>query len=89
MVRNLGRQYRISSSESKSLFSLVQVRPCRSLPSDLPCPALEEEGSPMMPVQDARASFRFSTDGLPEAARAKAVRELYEHTLLPGKLEPL
>jgi len=27
---------------------------------------------------DTRASFRFSTDDLPEAIRAKAVRELYE-----------
>ena len=43
----------------------------------------------MMPVQDACACLRFSTDGLPEAARAKAVRELYERTNLPGKLEPL
>jgi hypothetical protein len=42
-----------------------------------------------MPVQDACASLRFSTDGLPEAARAKAVRELYERTGLPGKIEPL
>ena len=51
--------------------------------------ALEEEGSPMTPVQDACASLQFSTDGLPEAARAKAVRDLYERTNLPGKLEPL
>ncbi|HLZ03876.1 MAG TPA: AraC family transcriptional regulator [Bradyrhizobium sp.] len=43
----------------------------------------------MMPFEDTCTSFRFSTDGLPEAARAKAVRELYEHTSLPGKIEPL
>ena len=43
----------------------------------------------MMLVQGACASLRFSTDGLSEAARAKAVRELYERTSLPGKLEPL
>jgi AraC-like DNA-binding protein len=42
-----------------------------------------------MPVQNACASLRFSTDELPEAARAKAVRELYERTNLLGKLEPL
>ena len=42
----------------------------------------------MMPVEDACAPFRFSTDGLPEAARAKAVRELYERTRLEP-LEPL
>jgi hypothetical protein len=40
---------------------------------------------PMAPVQDAFASFRFSTDGLPDAARAKAVRDLYERT----RIEPL
>ncbi len=43
----------------------------------------------MMLVQDACGSLRFSTDGLPEAARARAVRELYERTNLPGKIEPL
>lgn len=42
-----------------------------------------------MRLEDACASLRFSTDGLPEAARAKAVRDLYERTNLPGKLEPL
>ena len=35
------------------------------------------------------ALFRFSTDALPAAARDRAVRALYEHTLLSGKLEPL
>jgi AraC-like DNA-binding protein len=40
-------------------------------------------------AQNARASLRFSTDGLPEAARAKAVRDLYERTTVLGKLEPL
>jgi AraC-like DNA-binding protein len=43
----------------------------------------------MMAVIDAWDSFRFSTDGLPEDQRAKAVRELYERTTLPGKIEPL
>ena len=43
----------------------------------------------MIPAQDACASLRFSTDGLPEAARAKAVRELYERTNSPGKIEPM
>src|SRR5215831_3632909 len=42
----------------------------------------------MMPIEDACVSFRFSTDSLPEAARAKAVRELYERTRLEP-LEPL
>jgi len=42
----------------------------------------------MMPVEDACASFRFSTDSLPEAERAKAVRELHERTRLEP-LEPL
>jgi AraC-like DNA-binding protein len=43
----------------------------------------------MMGLEEASGSFRFSTDGLPEAERAKAVRELYERTTLPGKIEPL
>jgi AraC-like DNA-binding protein len=43
----------------------------------------------MIFMQDACASLRFSTDGLPEAARARAMRELYERTNLPGKFEPL
>jgi len=42
-----------------------------------------------MSPENARASLRFSTDGLPEVARAKAVRELCERTNLPGKIEPL
>ena len=42
-----------------------------------------------MPTQDASASFRFSTDDLPEAARAKVVRELHEHATLPSRPEPL
>jgi len=36
-------------------------------------------------MQDVCAFFRFSTDGLPEVARTKAVRELYERT----RIEPL
>lgn len=43
----------------------------------------------MRPVEDACECLRFSTDGLPEAARAKAVRDLYENTNLPGRFEPL
>ena len=43
----------------------------------------------MVPLQGESSSFRFSTDGLPEADRAKAVRELHERTGLPGKIEPL
>ena len=42
-----------------------------------------------MPTQDASASFRFSTDHLPEAARAKVVRELHERATLPSRPEPL
>ncbi len=42
-----------------------------------------------MPTQDASASFRFSTDDLPEAARAKVVRELHERATLPSRPEPL
>ena len=34
-------------------------------------------------------SFRFSTDDLPMAARAAAVRELHERASLAGKIEPL
>jgi len=36
------------------------------------------------------ATFRFSTAGLPEAARAEAVRDLHqrERTMLPAGLEP-
>jgi len=43
----------------------------------------------MTPLPATGASFRFSTDGLPETARANAVRDLYESTRLPGKIEPL
>ncbi len=42
-----------------------------------------------MLTQNASASFRFSTDDLPEAARAKVVRELHEHATLPSRPEPL
>jgi AraC-like DNA-binding protein len=42
-----------------------------------------------MPTQDASAaSFRFSTDDLPEAARAKVVCELREHATLPNRAKP-
>src|SRR5215472_12623888 len=43
----------------------------------------------MMPAWNASASFRFSTEGLSDAARAKAVRELYEQARVAGKIEPL
>jgi hypothetical protein len=42
----------------------------------------------MMSAQDSRASFRFSTDSLPEAVRVSALRELCERTGLEP-LEPL
>jgi AraC-like DNA-binding protein len=41
-----------------------------------------------MPAQDASASVRFSTAALPAAARAKAVRELYERAIPPDRPEP-
>jgi AraC-like DNA-binding protein len=41
-----------------------------------------------MPVQDASASFRFSTDDLPEAAHPKVVRELHERVTLPSNRRP-
>jgi AraC-like DNA-binding protein len=42
----------------------------------------------MTAAPKAPASFTFSTDDLPEAARAKVVRELYEHATLPHRPEP-
>src|SRR5215471_981057 len=47
------------------------------------------ERCPMIPVWDAPTSFRFSTEGLSDTARAKAVRELYERVTVAGKIEPL
>jgi AraC-like DNA-binding protein len=42
-----------------------------------------------MSAQDASvAFFRFSTDNLPEAVRAKVVRELHEHATLPNRARP-
>lgn len=41
-----------------------------------------------MPTQTASACLRFSTDDLPESARAKVVRELHEHAALPSKGRP-
>lgn len=43
----------------------------------------------MTPAGDEFTSFQFSTDALSERARGRAVRELYEHPMLPTKLEPL
>jgi AraC-like DNA-binding protein len=41
-----------------------------------------------MPMHNLSASFRFSTDDLPEAARAKVVCELREHATLPNRAKP-
>src|SRR5258708_2390650 len=48
------------------------------------------KGSPIMPVPDACATLRFSTEGMPKERRAQAVRELHLHerTLLSARLEP-
>jgi AraC-like DNA-binding protein len=45
----------------------------------------------VMHVPDPCATFRFSTAGLPEPARAEAVRDLHlrERTMLPSGLEPI
>src|SRR6202047_2511235 len=49
------------------------------------------KGSPMLPVPDACATLRFSTEGMPEERRAQAVRELHLHerTILSTRLEPI
>src|ERR1700730_16885418 len=51
----------------------------------------QAKGSPMMPVPDACATLRFSTEGMPEERRAQAVRELHLHerTILSASLEPI
>ena len=45
----------------------------------------------MMPVPEACATLRFSTEGMPEERRAQAVRDLYHHerTILSARLEPI
>ena len=45
----------------------------------------------MMLVPDVCATLRFSTAGMPEPARAQAVRDLHLHerTILSAKLEPI
>ena len=45
----------------------------------------------MMPVPDACATLRFSTEGMPEERRAQAVRDLHLHerTILSARLEPI
>ena len=45
----------------------------------------------VMHVPDPCATFRFSTAGLPEPARAQAVRYLHqrERSMLPAGLEPI
>jgi AraC-like DNA-binding protein len=49
------------------------------------------KGSPVMLVPDACATLRFSTHGMPEAARAEVVRDLHlrERTILSARLEPI
>jgi hypothetical protein len=44
-----------------------------------------------MLVPDVCATLRFSTAGMPESARAQAVRDLHLHerTFLSAKLEPI
>lgn len=42
-----------------------------------------------MSAAKAFTSFRFSTDDLPERARARVVRELFDHATLPNRPEPL
>jgi hypothetical protein len=42
----------------------------------------------MTALPETPTSYRFSTDDLPEAARAKIVRELHVHTTLPYRPEP-
>src|SRR6266478_6609336 len=51
----------------------------------------QAKGSPMIPVPDACATLRFSTEGMPEERRAPAVRELHLHerTFLSARLEPI
>ena len=43
----------------------------------------------MTPTGDESTSFRFSTGALSEHAHSGAFRELYDHSLLPTKMEPL
>jgi hypothetical protein len=45
----------------------------------------------MMPVPEACATLRFSTEGMPEERRAQAVRDLHLHerTILSARLEPI
>jgi AraC-like DNA-binding protein len=52
---------------------------------------LEPTTREVMFVPDICATLRFSTAGMPETARAQAVRDLHLHerTLLSGKLEPI
>ena len=44
-----------------------------------------------MPVPEACATLRFSTEGMPEERRAQAVRDLHHHerTILSARLEPI
>jgi hypothetical protein len=52
---------------------------------------LRANGSRVMPMPDVCATLRFSTAGMPEPARAQAVRDLHLHerTLLSATLEPI
>src|SRR5258708_30139750 len=49
------------------------------------------KGSRMMPVPEAGATLRFSTEGMREERRAQGVRELHLHerTILSARLEPI
>ncbi len=47
------------------------------------------KGRSVMCPQNANATVRFSTDGLPEAMRNKAIRDLSERIASPGRIEPL
>src|ERR1700730_14968335 len=51
----------------------------------------QAKGSPMMPVPDACATLRFSTEGMPKDGRPRAVPDLHLHerTFLPARLEPM
>ena len=66
----------------------TRVNLCAKLAAEIYSAAFPEaEGK--MPTQEASAFFRFSTDDLPEAARAKVVREFHEHATLPSRPEPI
>ena len=63
------------------------VNSCSNVQAPILMPAMRG----VMPVPDSCATFRFSTTGLSEPARAEAVRYLHqrERTILPAGLEPI